>query len=91
MALNHEQQTHHELSRTNQSQLPSVGSVSEGGRVPSSTAAADSDLSMDILAMIESTSLSKLMPSIGECVYVYSVEVELMLWLLALVGLVYRV
>ena len=57
--------------------------------MPSSTAAADSDLSMDILAMIESTSLSKLMPSIGE--RVYSVEVELMLWLLALVGLVYRV
>lgn len=66
MALNREQQTAQELSRTNQSQPPGAGGVAEGEGVLTSTAAEDGDLSMDIMAMIESASTARLMTSIGE-------------------------
>lgn len=66
MALNREQQSAQELSRTNQSLSPGAGGVAEGGGVLTSTEAEDGDLSMDIMAMIESASTAKLMTSVGE-------------------------
>ena len=66
MALNHEQQTVQELSRTNQSQAPGPGGVAEGGGVLTGTEAQDGDLSMDIVAVIESATAAKLMKSVGE-------------------------
>lgn len=66
MALNHEQKTAQELSRTNQSQAPGPGGVAEWGGVLTSTEAESGDLSMDIVAMIESATTAKLMKSVGE-------------------------
>ena len=67
LALNQEQQTAQELLRTHSSQAPGAGGVAEGCVVLSSEPAEDGgDLSMDIMAMIESATAAKLVKSLGE-------------------------
>lgn len=67
LALNQEQQTAQEVLRTHSSQAPGAGGVAEGGMVLSSEPAeGGGDLSMEILAMIESATAAKLVKSLGE-------------------------